>query len=77
MTNEKVDLNKTADLSVANGSHAILKDPEFICPVHGNIKNKTMKIEDLVNDVELTHCCLHCLADLINKNTPKIELKNG
>ncbi len=51
----------------------IIKPPEYICPVHGKIKSQTMKIMDTDNDVELTHCCLYCLADLINKVTPKIE----
>ncbi len=55
------------------GSPLIIKTPEYICPVHGEIKGRTMKIEDFDNNVELVHCCIHCLADLINKNTPKIE----
>ncbi len=53
----------------------IIKSPEYICPVHGEIKNKTMQIK--ADDVELANCCMYCVADLINKKTPKIELKNG
>ena len=55
------------------GSSLIIKNPEYLCPVHGKIKSKVMEIKDLDNDVVLVHCCMHCLADLINKNTPKIE----
>ncbi len=47
--------------------------PKYVCPVHGEIKNRTMEIKDIDNDVVLANCCIHCLADLINKNTPKIE----
>ncbi len=71
----------TLDCSVTNSDTnrkiGFAKDPEYICPVHGEIKNRTMVIKDCDNDLDLANCRIHCLAELINENIPKIELKNG
>ncbi len=79
-----MNLNETTDLSVTTpdfftsdkiaehtGTSLESKNPEYICPVHGEIKNKTMELK--ADDVELALCCIYCLADLINKSTPKIK----
>ncbi len=78
MANQTIDLSKTDitldDKTIVHGEIPLeIKYPEYTCPVHGNIKARTMRIEDLDNNVELAHCCMRCLADLINEHTPKIE----
>ena len=37
------------------GSPLEIKIPEYICPVHGEIKNRTMKIEDFDNGVKAAY----------------------
>ena len=73
--NKTTDLSETSDFSVTNGNTdmipVIIKSPEYICPVHGEIKDKTIELK--ADDVKLALCCLYCLADLLNKSTPKIK----